>query len=172
MSTDTYNYLMGMDYRFTATSPNIGKIYLAEQMLNGAGPGIYFMGRMENQYDRVFFPILNEMFGFHKRNEKLFTNMCKLISRVGLVIGSSDDYRGIIKMLTEEHIMYDLIQQSALGSEEAPHEMGYYDVLILSNVTDMDDNYISLIDNYVKNGGKILATGFPGINDKIGTPLK
>ena len=45
MSTDTYNYLMGMDYRFTATSPNIGKIYLAEQMLNGAGPGIYFMGQ-------------------------------------------------------------------------------------------------------------------------------
>ena len=28
-----------------------------------------------------------------------------------------------------------------------------------------------LIDNYVKNGGKLLATGFPGINDEIGTPL-
>jgi hypothetical protein len=170
MPTDTYNHLMGMDYRFTATSPNIGRIYLAEQMLNGAGPGIYFMGRMENQYDRVFLPILKELFGFHKRNEKLFTNIQSL-SRVGLVMGSSGDYRGIIKMLTEEHITYDLIQQSALGSEEAPHEMGYYDVLILSNVTDMDDNYVSLIDNYVKGGGKILATGFPGINDKIGTSL-
>ena len=170
MSTDTYNYLMGMDYRFTATSPNIGKIYMAEQMLNGAGPGIYFMGRMENQYDRVFFPALKDIFGFHKRNEKLFTNI-ESVSRVGLVIGSSTDYRGIIKMLTEEHIMYDLILQSALGSEEAPHELGYYDALILSNVTDMDDNFISMIDDYVKNGGKLLATGFPGINDKIGTPL-
>ncbi len=170
MSTDTYNYLMGMDYRFTATSPNIGKIFLAEQMLNGAGPGIYFMGRMENQYDRVFLPTLKDMFEFHKRNEKLFTNV-ESVSRVGLVIGSSADYRGIIKMLTEEHVIYDLIQQSSLGSEEAPHDLKYYDALILSNVTDMDDNYISMIDNYVKNGGKILATGFPGINDNIGNPL-
>lgn len=170
MSTDTYNYLMGMDYRFTATSPNIGKIFLAEHMLNGAGPGIYFMGRMENQYDRVFLPTLKDMFEFHKRNEKIFTNV-ESVSRVGLVIGASADYRGIIKMLTEEHIMYDLIQQSSLGSEEAPHDLKYYDALILSNVTDMDDNYISMIDNYVKNGGKILATGFPGINDNIGTPL-
>ena len=73
--TDTYNYLMGMDYRYTATSPNIGRIFLAEQMLNGASPGIYFMGRMENQYDRVFLPTLKELFGFHKKNEKLFTNL-------------------------------------------------------------------------------------------------
>jgi hypothetical protein len=170
MSTDTYNYLIGMDYRYTATSPNIGRIYLAEQMLNGAGPGIYVMGRLENQYDRVFLPELKEIFGFHKSYEKLFTNVQSL-SKVGLVIGSSSDYRGIMKMLTEEHIMYDLIQQSALGTEESPHETGYYDALILSDVTDMDEKFISLIDNYVKNGGKLLVTGFPGINDKIGNSV-
>jgi hypothetical protein len=167
---DTYNYLIGMDLRHTATSPNIGKIYMAEQMLNGASPGIYFMGRLDNQYDRVFLPALRELFEFHKTNEKLFTNVQSL-SRIGLVIGSTQEYRGIMKLLIEEHIMFDLIRQPALGSTDAPHNLEDYDAIILSNVTDMDNNFISLIDSYVKNGGKLLATGFPGINDGIGTPL-
>jgi hypothetical protein len=167
---DSYNYLMGMDYRFTATSPNIGRILMAEQMLNGTPPGIYIMGRLENQYDRVFLPVLNDLFSFHKKNEKLFTNL-KTLSNVGLITGASQDYRGIMKLLIEEHIMFDLIQQSAVGNLSAPHKLEDYDALILSNVTDMDDNFVSLIDNYVQNGGKILVTGFPGINDAIGTPL-
>ena len=70
--------------------------------------------RMENQYDSVFLPALKEIFGFHKRM-KSFLPMFSHLRKVGLVIGSSSDYRGIMKMLTEEHIMYDLIQQSALG---------------------------------------------------------
>jgi hypothetical protein len=164
---DTYNYLMGMDYRHTATSPNIGRIYIAEQMLNGAGPGIYLMGKIETQVDRVFLPTLNEMFGFHKKNEKLFTNVQSL-ARVGLIMGSGREYRGIMKLLIEEHIMYDLIQTSAIVSDRLPRKLEDFDALILSNFTNMDDNFISLIDNYVKNGGKLLATGFPGIDTDNG----
>jgi hypothetical protein len=32
----------------------------------------------------------------------------------------------------------------------------------------LDDNFISLIDNYVKNGGKLLVTGFPGFDTDDG----
>lgn len=167
---DSYNYLMGMDFRHTATSPNIGRIYMAEQMLNGASPGIYIMGRLENQYDRVFLPTLKELFGFHKTNEKLFTNLQSL-SKIGLIMGSTQEYRGIMKLLIEEHIMFDLIKPSVVGSADAPHKLQDYDALILSNIVDMDNNFILLIDNYVKNGGKLLVTGFPGINDGAGTPI-
>jgi hypothetical protein len=134
------------------------------------GPGIYFMGRMENQFDRVFLPTLNEMFGFHKTNEKLFTNV-ESLGKVGLIMGSSQEYRGIMKLLTEGHIMYDLIQASAVGSANAPRKLEDYDVLILSNITTMDENFISIIDNYVNNGGKIMVTGFPGTNIGGGTPV-
>ena len=168
---DTYNYLIGMDLRHTATSPNIGKIYMAEQMMNGASPGIYFMGRVENQYDRVFLPALKELFGFHKTNEKLFTNVQSL-SKIGLIMGSTQEYRGIMKLLIENHIMFDLIRQASVGSPEAPRKLEEYDALILSNVADMDDDFVSIIDNYVKEGGKLLVTGSPGTNDGIGNPLK
>jgi hypothetical protein len=167
---DNLNYFMGMDFRHTATSPNIGRIYLIEQMLNGGSTGIYVMGRLENQYDRIFLQTFSDLFGFHKTNEKLFTNLTPL-SKVGLVMGSTPEYRGIMKLLTEEHIMFDLIKPSAVGSKDAPRKLEEYNAIILGNVTDMDDAFISIIDNYVNNGGKLLATGFAGINDEIGTPL-
>lgn len=67
--------------------------------------------------------------------------------------------------------MFDLIKSSVVGSAETPHQLQDYDALILSNIVDMDDNFISLIDNYVKHGGKLLVTGFPGINDGAGNPI-
>ena len=167
---DSYNYLMGMDLRHTATSPNIGRIYILEQMLNGANPGIYFIGRIENQYDRVFLPELKELYGFHEKYEKIFTNL-ESRGRLGLIMGSSQEYRGIMKMLIEEHILFDLISPAAVGNPDAPKRLEDYEGLILANVTDMDDSFVSLIDDYVQSGGKLLATGFPGINDKNGTPL-
>jgi hypothetical protein len=168
MSGDTYNYLLGMDYRHTATSPNIGRIYLAEHMLNGAGPGIYFIGRIESQPDRAFLPGIRELYGFHKAHEKLFTNM-ESLAKVGLVMGAGRDYRGIMRLLTEEHIMYDLMPSHALGSPDLPGDLNDYDALILSNLTEMDDETIALIDTYVQHGGRLLATGFPGIFDEKGT---
>lgn len=167
MPCDNFNYLQGMDFRHTATSPNIARIYLAEHMLNGAGPAIYYIGRIESQLDREGQPGISEIFEFHKTNEKLFTNL-ESLAKVGLIMGSSEDYRGIMRLLTEEHIMYDLIQKSALGREYFPRQLDSYDALILSNVTEMEDSFVSLIDDYVKSGGRLLATGFPGIYDGKG----
>lgn len=167
---DTYNYLLGMDYRHTATSPEIGRIFMPQQMLNGGALGIYFIGHLDNQYDRVFIPKFKEITKFHKTNEKLFTNIqsqCK----VGLVMGTQQEYRGIMKMLIEEHIMFDLIYASALDGTHAPRKMADYDLLILGDISNMDDDLVTLIDKHVQNGGKILATGFPGTNDAIGNPL-
>ncbi len=167
MPSDTYNYLLGMDYRHTATSPNIGRLYLTEHMLNGGSPGIYFIGRIENQLDRVFLSETKEIFGFHKTYEKLFTNI-ESLAKVGLVMGASRDYRGIMRLLIEEHIMYDLIKEETLGSEHLPRQLDSYDVIILSNVTAMNPETISLIDKYVEGGGKLLVTGFPGISGGTG----
>jgi hypothetical protein len=171
MPADNCNYHMGMDYRHIATSPNIVRLFLAEQMLNGAGPALAMSGRIESQLDRVFLPEIKEIFKFHKTNEKLFTNL-ESRAKVGLVIGSSNDHRGIMRLLTEEHIMYDLILSSALDKEYFPRKLDSYDALILSNVTEMGDNYVALIDDYVKGGGRLLSTGFPGIYDGKGKENK
>lgn len=172
---DTYNHLLGMDYRHTATSPNIGRIFVPQQMLHGGSMGIYFIGHLDNQYDRVFIPYFKELAKFHKTNEVLFTNL-ESKSRVGLVMGrtrwqSSAEIKGLMKMLTEEHIMFDLIHGAQLAKRDTPRDIMDYELIILGNVTEMNDEFIDVIDSYVKAGGKVLATGFPGTRDEIGNPL-
>ncbi|MBD0279761.1 MAG: beta-galactosidase trimerization domain-containing protein, partial [Flavisolibacter sp.] len=88
-----------------------------------------------------------------------------------LIRGSKDEYEGMIKLLTEEHIMYDIIEPSALGTDRTPRKLQDYDALILPDVSNMDDRLISVIDSYVKNGGKILATGFTSTKDALGRPM-
>ncbi len=58
-----------------------------------------------------------------------------------------------------------------MGSDRSPRKLDEYEALILGNVSSMDNNLITVLDNYVKNGGKILATGFTSTSDELGKPL-
>ncbi|MCW3089444.1 MAG: Beta-galactosidase [Ferruginibacter sp.] len=161
-------YFLAIGYRHIATSPNISRIWVLENMLNGAPLDVYVIGTLVNQEDRRFIPVMNDIYRFHKTNEQLFTNL-QPVSNVALIRGSTEEYRGMIKLLTEEHIMFDVIEPQAAGSARLPRKLDEYDALILGDVSDMDDAFILLIDNYVKNGGKILVTGFTSTNDGMGT---
>jgi hypothetical protein len=79
--------------------------------------------------------------------------------------------QGIIKLLSEEHIMYDIINPEQLGSDRTPRKIHDYEVLILNNITNMSDDLIALLDNYVQNGGKLLVTGATSTNDGDGRPM-
>ena len=163
-------YFQDIGFRHIGTSPNLAKIWMLENMLHGAPLGFVVVGTLVNYEDRIFIPALNDLYGFHKSNEKLFTNL-QSACKVGLIRGSRDEYRGLIKLLTEEHIMFDIIEPALAGSERAPRKLEEYDVLILGDVANMDEHLISLLDNYVKEGGRILATGATSTNDGSGKPL-
>jgi hypothetical protein len=163
-------YFQAIGYRHVGTSPNLAKVWMLENMLNGAPLGFVVVGTLVNYEDRIFIPILDSIYGFHKTNEKLFTNV-QAVNNIALIRGSKDGYEGMIKLLSEEHIMYDIIEPSVLGTERTPRKLDSYDALILGDVTNMDDRLIAVIDNYVKNGGKILATGFTSTKDIAGKSM-
>lgn len=169
--SNVFIYFIAIPFRHTATSPNIGRVWLLGNMLNGAPLDFNVIGTLVNQDDRVFIPILNDLYGFHKKNEKLFTNL-KPVSHVGLIKGSEKEYRGMIKLLSEEHIMYDIIEPLTIGSKSAPRPLQEYDALILGDLPNMSDQLIAQLDEYVQNGGKLLATGFSSTNDETGKPLQ
>jgi hypothetical protein len=162
-------YFLAIGYRHIATSPNISRVWVLENMLNGAPLDVYVIGTLANQEDRRFIPIMNDIYRFHKTNEKLFANL-QPVSKVALVRGSKDEYKGLIKLLSEEHTMFDVLEPAAVGNARAPKKLEEYEALILADVSDMDERFIAIIDNYVKNGGKILSTGFTSTKDGIGTP--
>ncbi len=163
-------YFQAIGYRHVGTSPNMAKVWMLENMLHGAPLGFVVVGTLVNYEDRIFIPTLNRLYGFHKNYEKLFTNV-QAVNKVALIRGTRDEYEGIIKLLSEEHIMYDIIEPSAIGTERLPRKLQDYEALILGDVEDMDERLLTAIDGYVKAGGKILATGFTSTRDLLGTPL-
>lgn len=163
-------YFQDIGFRHIGTSPNLAKVWMLENMLHGAPLGFVVIGTLVNYEDRIFIPTLHDLYGFHKRNENLFTNL-ESRAAVALVRGSGNEYRGMIKLLSEEHIPYDIIEPSVLGTERTPRRLEEYDALILPNVESMDDRLLSVVDNYVKNGGKVLTTGATSTKDGSGKPL-
>jgi hypothetical protein len=163
-------YFQAIGFRHVGTSPNLARVWMLQNMLHGAPLGFVVVGTLVNYEDRVFIPTLNDVYGFHKKNEKLFTNL-QAVNKIALVRGSKEEYEGLIKILSEEHIMYDIIEPSALGTDRMPRKLQDYEALILGDVTNMDDHLVSVIDQYVQNGGKVIATGFTSTKDAAGKTL-
>lgn len=163
-------YFQDIGFRHIGTSPNLARVWMLENMLQGAPLGFVVIGTLVNYEDRAFIPTLNDLYGFHKKYEKLFTNL-ESVASVGLIRGSGDEYRGMIKLLTEEHIPFDVIEPSAAGTERMPKKLADYQALILPDVENMDERLVTVIDNYVSSGGNILTTGATSTRDGSGKPL-
>jgi hypothetical protein len=155
-------------YRNIISSPNLLRTWWLEDMLHGAPVSLVVVGTLVHYEDRVFFPIVNELFAFHKTYEKLFTNV-QARNNIALLAGQGGEYQGMMKLLSEEHIMYDVILPEQIGSNRTPRKLQDYDVLILDDINDMSDSLVTLLDNYVQNGGKLLATGATSTNAMGGT---
>src|SRR5512133_1194633 len=124
------NLIMGFQaigYRNIVSSPNLLRNWWLENMLHGAPVSLVVVGTLVHYEDRVFFPIVNELFAFHRKYEKLFTNV-QSVSRVALIQGPGSEFDGIIKILSEEHIIYDVILPSQIGNSRTPGIMEDYEL--------------------------------------------
>jgi hypothetical protein len=139
-------------------------------MLHGAPVSLVVVGTLVHYEDRVFFPIASELFAFHRKYEKLFTNV-QSVSRVALIQGSGSEFDGIIKILSEQHIIYDVILPSQIGNSRTPRVMDDYELIILDDIRNMSEEMVAMLDNYVEKGGKLLATGAPSTRDENGKAL-
>jgi hypothetical protein len=163
-------YFQAIGYRHVGTSPNLAKVWMLENMLHGAPLGFVVIGTLVNYEDRVFIPTLNQLYGFHKTNDKLFTNV-QSAAKVLVVRGSREEYMGLIKILTEEHIMFDVMEPNMLGSSRNPRKLEDYSAIVLGDVRNMSDSAVAKMDAYVQQGGKLIVTGFTSTNDETGKPL-
>lgn len=163
-------YFQDIGFRHIGTSPNLAKVWMLENMLHGAPLGFVVIGTLVNYEDRIFIPTLNDVYGFHRAHEKLFTNV-ESVANVALVRGNGDEYRGIIKLLSEEHILFDILEPSVVGTDRTPKKLQDYRILILPDLENMDDRLLSVLDNFVRNGGQILATGATSTRDGSGKSM-
>ena len=92
-------------------------------MIHGSGLDFYCIGRLDNQEDRASLQKVEEVFQFHKNNEKYFTNV-KSAADICLITYStdilSDPQKGFIRLLSENHIQFDMMVHRQLESKETP----------------------------------------------------
>ena len=161
------NLIMGFQaigYRNIMSSPDLLRNWILEDMLHGAPVGFVVVGTLVHYEDRKFIPVLNELLAFHKTYEKLFTNV-QAVNNVALIEGSGSEFQGMIKLLSEEHIMYDIINARNLETGSAPRKPEDYDLVIMGVHDSIASGLAAILDKYVSNGGKLLVTGTPSSNN-------
>jgi hypothetical protein len=146
-------------YRHTAVSRHEQKLRLAQNLANGGVLDYYLMGRLDNHEDRSAFNDICEMFQYHSRNE---ANYCNLESAADLLLVTSpedkDEYRGWFRMLTEHHILFDVIQPKQLDHSDLTR----YKAVLLPNVVGLNMEQSQALDDFALNGGIVIATGRTG----------
>ncbi len=162
-----------VDYpaRHSGVWPHLAGRRLIQNMIHGAPLDYYMIGRLDNQEDRALMPVLKEIFHFHAANEAWFTDVHS-DARVVVIRQNGNEFMGLVRILSENHIPYDIMHPDCLGPVETPRRLEDYDVIILPDFRNLSDEEVKRLDDYVEMGGRILATGFPSTEDKLGNPLQ
>jgi len=77
------------------------------------------------------------------------------------------EYRGFYEMLSEGHVQFDVLHDIAL----AQMDLSRYDVLLLPNVAALDQEQLTCIDGYARDGGRVIASYETSLYDRQGTAL-
>jgi len=170
----TINSVMFLDlpYRFSAEQPGLVGLHLAQTIALGANPWAYVIGTPENQPDRKNFGIVGKMLGFHRDHQAYYAGM-RSAAKVAVIssLRSEERYgrsegvarvqnerRGIFRALVEGHVPFDILPDEQLLAAASDHRLSRYESLVLPNVAALDDAQCAALDQYVENGGGIVAT--------------
>ncbi len=163
-----------IDYpaRHAADARFLTEMRLAQNIMHGAGPDFYCIGRLDNLEDRWVLENVKRVFQFHKRNENWFQGTHSAADVLLLHDDfRGDEYKGLFEFLSENHIQFDVMEHWRITDDDLPRELSDYRLLIMPGIERMSQEACELVDKYVSGGGKVLATGFTSTSDEIGNPL-
>ncbi|MGG1519729.1 alpha-amylase family protein [Paenibacillus oryzisoli] len=168
-----------VDYamRHTAVSPHLTGLRLAQNLVNGGWLDYYVIGTLINQDDRLCLDLVKDIYCFHQNHEDDYTGLqslaevCLIVPESSSIYESKNELKGIMRILAENHVQYDLLHDSMLQSPQIDKKLGRYKLLILADQRTMSDEAVGAVDRFVEQGGKLLATGFTSTCDLKGHPL-
>jgi len=149
-------------HRFTAVSKYEINIRLKESLASGSGLDFCIIGVFEDYPDSENLPVVSSVFNYHKEHEQYYGNFQSL-SEVGLIRpritrqADSKEYLGIFKMLKEEHILFDVVQQKKLVDNI--ELLKRYKTIIIPDILAFTVEELEVLDAYSQQGGCLLSTG-------------
>ena len=156
---------MGFRYRHTAISPAIMELRQWQNLANAGSTSVYIMGTLGAHKDKSGLLASKKAFTFFANHEDLYRNVTSaakvLLIDKPLMARVDMEAEGWIQALSQAHIPFDEVKQSEV-TEVLLREKK---LIILPDVRFVTDEFASLIDQYVKDGGYVLATGYSGAYD-------
>ena len=155
-------------YRHVAVSPHQQQLRLAQALANGGALDYYLIGRLDNHEDRSGFAPVKTMFHYHAAHEASYGQLTSLAT-IGLLNGAQanqGEFRGWFRFLTENHFLFDtLMDEVAL---ELPWDK--YQAIILPDFQPLSDALAARLDQFVMDGGVLVATGRSGFRHETYAP--
>ncbi len=125
-----------MPYRYMGVSEELTALRLYENIAAGSGLDWCINGGFDTYPDRKNFPAVRKVFKHHERYEQYYGHL-EQESRVLLVKGDGPEYRGIFRMLKEEHIPFTVLFAGDL--ERFAGSFYRYDFIILPGLGEIPD---------------------------------
>ena len=167
VSSNTSVDFIDFPYRHVAVAPQQQALRLAQNLANGGALDYYLIGRLDNHEDRSGFAPVQELFHYHADHETLYTGMRSMAQVLLLKGGGSEgEYRGWFRVLTENHILFDVARLDAaldLSWER-------YRTVVVPGIEALDDALAARLDAFVAEGGVLVATGQSGFRDARDEP--
>lgn len=149
-------------HRFTAVSKHEINIRLKESLASGSGLDFCIIGVFEDYPDSENLPVVSSVFNYHKKHEQYYGNFQSL-SEIGLIRpgkgrqADTKEYLGIFKMLKEEHILFDTLQQKKLADNK--DLLKRYKTIIIPDISEFSVEELEALDTFSQQGGCLLSTG-------------
>jgi hypothetical protein len=160
-STTSVDFI-DMLYRFQAVSPHHQELRIAQTLANGGFADFYQVGRLDNHPDKSGYESLKKMFKYHKEHEEDYHSTLS-VAEIALVKpprsfssmlkDGVDEYFGWYYLMTQNHFLFDCVDSLSKVKIEK------YKTIILADIPSLDSETTERLDNFVKNGGTIIASG-------------
>jgi hypothetical protein len=157
------------------TGPEI-RLWALDGIANGLRP--WFTKFSGTLYDRRWLPVVEELYGWHYRNQR-YLRQERSLARVGLAYSQQtaqfyggeraqqkveDHTLGYYQALVEARIPFEMVHDQLLGAD---HIAGLQ-VLILPNIAALSDRQCGEIREFVARGGGLVATYETSLYDEHG----
>lgn len=148
--------------RYNAVEPEEVRIRLYENIANGSGLDMSMMGDMQAYEDERNYEVFKTVYAHHKKHE-VYYGKYKSLSKIAVIAPGSwpsgatmQEYRGILLMLKEAHIPFDIVEDAQIEHLEA--KVKNYKMLILPDITYLNKNAQRIIREASAGGTNLIAT--------------
>ena len=150
--------MMGFSARFASVSPSLHEYRLWQSLASFGGLDFFIMGRLDNREDKSAYERIKRIFEYAEKNEEAYSGY-KIDGKVLLVRDSynipSPEERGWVRYLTELHIPFS----ETLAQPFTSMDYSEYSLIILPDKPRLTKECAERVDEYVRDGGKILVSG-------------